>query len=88
VDADPIREAKKTCGSGGSGTLEKRYLLIMELPGLELLALDAGLQLQALPRTCGAILAVPVQRVKEIRYLFGNHIEHLCKLRVSHHIEH
>jgi hypothetical protein len=36
----------------------------MELPGLELLALDAGLQLQALPRTRGAILAVPVQRDK------------------------
>jgi hypothetical protein len=47
-----------------SGTLEKRYLLIMELPGLKLLALDAGLQLQALARTRGAILTVPVQRDK------------------------
>jgi hypothetical protein len=36
----------------------------MELPGLELLALDAGLQLQALARTRGAILTVPVQTEK------------------------
>jgi hypothetical protein len=36
----------------------------MELPRLELLALDAGLQLQALARTRGAILAVPAHRDK------------------------
>jgi hypothetical protein len=36
----------------------------MELPGLELLALDAGLQFQALARTRGAILAVPIQTDK------------------------
>ena len=36
----------------------------MELPGLELLTLDAGLQLQALARTRGAILTVPVHRDK------------------------
>ncbi len=36
----------------------------MKLPGLELLALDAGLQLQALARTRGAILAVPVHTDK------------------------
>ena len=36
----------------------------MELPGLELLALDAGLQLQALAWTRGAILAVPIHRNK------------------------